>query len=207
MAQGKGTSAVERDPRAEGFRVEDPRRPAYLVLRQPDVAAYVRLNSEDEFLWQQMDGRASIQEMATAYVLRYGRFDFDVIPTLIRKLQAAGFLARAIGFYADHGIRIERVLTDNGSCYRSQRFAATCRRLGIRQLFTRPYTPRTNGKAERFIQTLQNRWAHGAIYANSTERTAALPGWLTHYNFTRRHGSLAHKPPAARLAELEQRPG
>jgi len=88
--------------------------------------------------------------------------------------------------------------------------AATARRctrsplaeLQIRHLFTRPYRPRTNGKAERFIQTLANRWAYGAIYGSSPERTAALAGWLTHYNFRRPHGSLGHKPPGARLREL-----
>ena len=103
------------------------------------------------------------------------------------------------------GVRVERVMSDNGSCYRSAVHAAACRELGLRHLRTQPYRPRTNGKAERFIQTLQRRWAYGAIYGNSAERTAALPGWLTHYNFTRRHGSLGHRPPAARLAELEQR--
>ena len=95
------------------------------------------------------------------------------------------------------------MLSYNGACYRSELHALACGQLGIRRhLFTRPYRPRTNGKAERFIQTLINRWAYGAIYGNSAERTAALPGWLTHYNFTRRHGSLSHKPPATRLREL-----
>ena len=103
------------------------------------------------------------------------------------------------------GITVERVISDNGACYRSRVHAAACRELEIRHLRTRPYRPRTNGKAERFIKTLQNRWAYGAIYGTSAERTAALPGWLTHCNFTRRHGALGHKPPAARLAELEQR--
>jgi len=117
---------------------------------------------------------------------------------------AAGFLRRAVDWFRSMGITVERVMSDNGSCYRSAVHAEACRELGIRHLTTQPYRPRTNGKAERFIQTLQNRWAYGAIYANSAERTAALPGWLTHYNFTRRHGSLGHKPPAARLAELEQ---
>jgi transposase InsO family protein len=120
---------------------------------------------------------------------------------------AAGFLRRAVEWFGSMGITVERVMSDNGSCYRSHVHAQACRELGLRHLFTRPYRPRTNGKAERFIQTLQNRWAYGALYANSGERTAALPGWLTHYNFTRRHGSLGHKPPAARLAELEQRHG
>ena len=75
----------------------------------------------------------------------------------------------------------------------------------LRHLRTQPYRPQTNGKAERFIQTLTNRWAYGAIYGTSAERTVALAGWLTNYNFTRRHGALGHTPPAARLAELEQR--
>ena len=119
---------------------------------------------------------------------------------------AAGFLRRAAEWFKDMGITVERVLSDNGACYRSKAHAEACRELGMRHLFTQPYRPRTNGKAERFIQTLTNRWAYGAIDGSSIERTAALPGWLTHYNFRRRHGSLGHKAPAARLAELEQRP-
>jgi transposase InsO family protein len=122
-----------------------------------------------------------------------------------RAVSAIGFLRRAVEWFGSMGIAVERVMSDNGSCYRSKAHASACRELGLKHLFTQPYRPRTNGKAERFIQTLQNRWAYGAIYANSAERTAALPGWLNHYNFTRRHGSLGHKAPAARLAELEQR--
>ena len=118
---------------------------------------------------------------------------------------AAGFLSRAVAWFRSMGIRVERVMSDNGSCYRSAIHAIACRELGLRHIRTQPYRPRTNGKAERFIQTLQNRWAWGAVYSSSAERTAALPGWLSHYNFSRRHGSLGHKPPAARLAELEQR--
>lgn len=122
-----------------------------------------------------------------------------------RAVTAAGFLGRAVQWFASMGIAVERVMSDNGSCYRSHVHADACRELGLRHLFTQPYRPRTNGKAERFIQTLQNRWAYGAIYGSSMERTAALPGWLDHYNFRRPHGSLGHKAPAARLAELEQR--
>ena len=120
---------------------------------------------------------------------------------------AAGFLRRAVAWFASLGITVERLMSDNGSCYRSTVHAVACRELGLRHLFTQPYRPRTNGKAERFIQTLQNRWAYGALYGSSAERTAALPGWLAYYNFRRRHGSLAKKAPAARLAELEQRHG
>ena len=120
---------------------------------------------------------------------------------------AAGFLRRACEWFRSLGIGVERVMSDNGSCYRSAVHARACRELGLRHLHTRPYRPRTNGKAERFIQTLARRWAYGALYGSSSERTAALPGWLDHYNFRRRHGSLGHRPPAARLAELEQRHG
>jgi transposase InsO family protein len=119
---------------------------------------------------------------------------------------AAGFVQRAVAWFSSFGITVERVLSDNGACYRSNAHANALAQLGIRHLFTRPYRPRTNGKAERLIQTLTNRWAYGAIYGSSAERTAALPGWLTHYNFTRPHGSLSHKPPGTRLHELTNQP-
>lgn len=124
-----------------------------------------------------------------------------------RGATAAGFVSRAIAWFSSFGITVERVLSDNGACYRSKTHALTLAELDIRHLFTRPYRPRTNGKAERFIQTLTHRWAYGAIYGSSAERTAALPGWLNHYNFTRPHGSLSHKPPGARLRELTNVPG
>jgi transposase InsO family protein len=112
---------------------------------------------------------------------------------------AIGFLERAIAFYAGHGINVERVMTDNGSAYVSHAHQIACQRLAIRHIRTRPYRPRTNGKAERFIQTLTHRWAYGRSYASSAERTAALTSWLDHYNFKRPHGSLSHKPPGSRL--------
>ena len=93
---------------------------------------------------------------------------------------------------------VERVLTDNGSAYRGVVHAVACRRLGIRHLRTRPYRPQTNGKAERFIRTLLNGWAYGAIYRSSHERTRALDGWLWHYNHRRRHSALGHQPPISR---------
>jgi transposase InsO family protein len=120
---------------------------------------------------------------------------------------AVGFLKRAIAFYRRHGIHVERLMTDNGSAYRSSVHAIACRLLGIRHLRTRPYRPRTNGKAERFIRTLLGGWAYGAIYGTSRERTAALDGWLWTYNHRRPHGSLSHKTPIARLNELNNLPG
>jgi transposase InsO family protein len=120
---------------------------------------------------------------------------------------AAGFLRRAVAFYRRHGISVERVMSDNGACYRSAIHALACRMLGLRHLRTRPYRPRTNGKAERFIRTLLAGWAYGAIYGSSAERTTALDGWLWTYNHRRPHGALSHKPPIARLNELNNLTG
>jgi transposase InsO family protein len=114
---------------------------------------------------------------------------------------AIAFLRRAVGFYRRHGITVEQLITDNGSAYRSTVHAIACRTMGIRHLRTRPYRPQTNGKAERFIRTLLGGWAYGALYRNSTERTAALDGWIDYYNHHRRHSALGHKPPIARLNE------
>jgi transposase InsO family protein len=119
-----------------------------------------------------------------------------------KAITAIGFLRRAVQHYAAYGITVERLLTDNGSAYRSTIHAIACRALGIRHLRTRPYRPQTNGKAERFIRTMLGGWAYGAIYRSSTERNAALTGWLDWYNTRRPHGALSHKPPIARLNEL-----
>ena len=115
---------------------------------------------------------------------------------------AVGFLHRALAWFAERGVRVERVMTDNGSPYVSAVHASACRELGIRHLRTQPYRPRTNGKAERFIQTMLREWAYGRLYGSSAERASQLPGWLERYNYRRKHGSLGHRPPAARLNEL-----
>src|SRR5436305_7834354 len=115
---------------------------------------------------------------------------------------AAGFLRRAVAHYRAHGIQVERVMTDNGSCYRALVHALACKALGLKHLRTQPYRPRTNGKAERFIRTMLGGWAYGAIYGNSQERRAALAGWLDFYNRRRPHGSLGHQPPLQRLEAL-----
>ena len=119
-----------------------------------------------------------------------------------RKETACAFLRRAVAWFAAQGIAVERILTDNGSAYRSHLHRATCLELGIRHSRTRAYRPRTNGKAERFIKTLTERWAYGAIYGSSAERTAALASWLRFYNHRRPHASLARQSPAQRLGWL-----
>lgn len=130
------------------------------------------------------------------------RLAYAEVLTDEKAVTAIGFLRRAIQFFQRHGITVERVLTDNGSAYVSTLHAIACRTLGIRHLRTRPRRPQTNGKAERFIRTLQAGWAYGAIYASSAERTAALDGWLHRYNHHRQHSGIGRQTPATRLNNL-----
>jgi transposase InsO family protein len=111
-----------------------------------------------------------------------------------------GFLERAIAWFATHGVIVKELLTDNGSAYVSKMWAEACAKRGLVHIRTRPYRPRTNGKAERFIQTLLREWAYGQSYPSSAARARQLPRWLHHYNHTRLHGSLGHKPPMSALA-------
>ncbi|HEX6459586.1 MAG TPA: IS481 family transposase [Thermoleophilaceae bacterium] len=115
---------------------------------------------------------------------------------------AVGFLKRAVTWFSERGIGIREVMTDNGAAYVSFAHRDACAQLGIRHLRIKPGRPRTNGKAERFIQTLKNEWAYARIYGSSAERTEALSFFLNHYNFRRPHGSLGHKPPASRLTNV-----
>jgi transposase InsO family protein len=131
----------------------------------------------------------------------YSRLAYAEVLDDERASSAIAFLRRAIAFFGRHGITVRRVMTDNGSAYRAHQHRLACQQLALKHTFTRPYRPRTNGKAERFIQTLINDWAYGRLYANSTERTATLSTWLDHYNYTRPHGSLGHKPPSSRLTK------
>ena len=116
-----------------------------------------------------------------------------------RKGSAIEFLKASVAHYAAHGVTIKRLLTDNGSAYRSKLFNKTWQALGIKHSFTRPYTPRTNDKAERFIQTCLREWAYGRTWNNSQERTSWLPVFLDSYNNRREHSALGYGPPASRL--------
>ena len=125
----------------------------------------------------------------------------EVLPTLTAR-DAVAFLRRAVAWFRERGVVIRAVMSDNGSAYVAHAHRRALAELGLKHLRIRPYRPRTNGKAERFIQTLLNEWAYERIYGSSAERTAALPLFLDRYNFRRPHGSLGHKPPAARLTNL-----
>jgi len=120
-----------------------------------------------------------------------------------KKESAIAFLKAAVAFYASLGITVERVMTDNGSCYRSKAFARACRKLGLKHVRTKPYTPKTNGKAERFIQTALREWAYAVAYPTSDSRAAQLPVWLHRYNWHRPHGSLKSLTPISRLGWTE----
>ena len=128
----------------------------------------------------------------------HSRIAFSEIFPNQKAASAAAFLRHAVRYYARLGIPIRRLLTDNGVCYRSGLMQRTCQQLGIRQRFTRPYTPQTNGKAERFIQTALREWAWARPYQNSEQRRHELPGWLHEYNWHRPHASLDHAPPISR---------
>jgi transposase InsO family protein len=120
-----------------------------------------------------------------------------------KKESAIAFLKAAIAYYASLGVTVARVMTDNGSCYRARDFASACRELGLKHIRTKPFTPKTNGKAERFIQTALREWAYAQAYPSSHRRGQELPIWLHRYNWHRPHGSLKSKPPISRLALSE----
>ena len=118
-----------------------------------------------------------------------------------RSETAIGVLRRATAWFADQGVTVERVLSDNGACYRSHAWRDACSELAIRHKRTRPYRPQTNGKIERFHRTLADGWAYARFYESETERRAALPGWIHFYNHHRRHSAIG-APPLSRLNNL-----
>lgn len=127
------------------------------------------------------------------------RIAFTQIKPNEKKRSATTFLRAAVAYYEKLGVKVERVMTDNGSCYRSRAFARACKQLGLRHLRTKPYTPKTNGKAERFIQTCLREWAYARAYNTSVQRAEELPFWMHRYNWHRPHGSIGSMPPITRL--------
>ncbi len=131
------------------------------------------------------------------------RIAFAEVMSNERKRSAIAFLKAAVAYYESLGVRVERVMTDNGSCYKSFAFARACKRLGLKHIRTKPYTPRTNGKAERFIQTCLREWAYAQAFHHSRERTKELPYWLHRYNWHRPHAGIGAKTPISRLGLTE----
>jgi len=129
----------------------------------------------------------------------HSRIAFAKIMGSERKRSATVFLKAALAYYASLGVKVERVMTDNGACYKSFAFRRACKRLGLRHIRTKPYTPRTNGKAERFIQSSLREWAYAHAYRNSQQRKEELPSWLHRYNWHRPHAGIDDKVPISRL--------
>lgn len=133
----------------------------------------------------------------------HSRLSFTQIHANEKAASAVAFLKAAIAWYKKLGVKVVRVMTDNGSCYKSKAFAKACKKLKLKHLRTKPYTPRTNGKAERFIQTALREWAYAIAYPTSDHRAAELPVWLHRYNWHRPHGGIKDQTPISRLALTE----
>jgi len=133
----------------------------------------------------------------------HSRISFAEIKPDQKQRSAVAFLKAAVAYYASLGVTVERVMTDNGSCYKAFAFRRACKRLGLRHIRTKPYTPKTNGKAERFIQTSLREWAYAYAYENSRQRKNQLPTWLHHYNWHRPHAGIDDKTPISRLGLTE----
>ena len=129
----------------------------------------------------------------------HSRIAFTSIYPDEKAVSAIAFLKAAIAFYANLGVTVERVMTDNGSCYKSFAFRDACKALGLRHIRTKPYTPKTNGKAERFIKTALNEWAYARTYQTSDQRAAHLPEWTHSYNWHRPHGGIGSEKPISSL--------
>jgi transposase InsO family protein len=192
------SSLKDLDPRASIVRYEHAHPGALLHIDTKKLGRIVRPSHRVTG-----DRRDSVDgagwEFAHVAIDDHSRAGFVQIHVDERKDSAVAFLQNAVAYYAALGVRIERLLTDNGSAYRSKLFAKVCQALGIKHSFTRPYRPQTNGKAERFIQTCLREWAYVRSYDNSAERTRLLPAFLNFYNARRPHSALGFKPPATRL--------
>jgi len=152
---------------------------------------------------QQGKSRGAGWEFVHVCIDDASRLAFSRILPDEKKESAVAFLHAAVAYYQSLGVTVARVMTDNGSCYKSFDFRDACRDLGLRHIRTRPYTPKTNGKAERFIQTCLREWAYAQAYPTSDRRAEELPIWLHRYNWHRPHGSLKSRPPISRLALTE----
>lgn len=208
MALSTVSAILQRIGLGKRSRLEPPEPPNRYECARPgellhiDVKKLARFHRPGHRLLGRGPGRfetAAGYEYLHVCVDDHSRLAYVELLPDERAESAIAFLRRARAFFAARGLRCERLLTDNGSAFVARRYAAACQALGLRHTRTRPRRPRTNGKAERFIQTVLNEWAYARLYASSEERARALPLWLNHYNYRRPHGSLGHQPPSSRL--------
>jgi transposase InsO family protein len=222
-ALGEAPSTVHRVLRRLGApRLRDLDRPTRVVVRYErerpgelvhvDVKKQGRIPAGGGWRIHGRDRRAGSRRLRGqgydfihAAVDDRSRLAYAEILTDERKETASAFMARAIGFFADRGITVERVLTDNGSCYRSKPFARVLAEAGIGHRRTRPYRPQTNGKVERFNLTLKWEWAYSRPYGTNASRTEALERWLHHYNYHRPHMAHAGRTPITVLNNVPRK--
>ena len=190
-------------------RLEPPELPNRYERRRPGELVHVDVKKLGRFgaAGKRMVGRRNASrgfgwEFVHVMVDDHSRLAYVEVLADERGESAAAFLRRGVAWFKERGVVVRRVMSDNGACYLSTVHKVACRELGLRHIRTKPYRPRTNGKAERFIQTLLREWAYARLYGSSAERLSQLPGWLTHYNFRRPHGSLGHRAPATRINDL-----
>jgi transposase-like protein len=204
-------STVARWIRLLGFCMLSERKPAEAVQRyehqQPgdllhlDIKRLARIERPGKRVTgdPRQRSRGGGYEQLHVCIDDNSRVAYEEILPDAKGATAAAFLERCVAFFASCSVTVKRVLTDNGPCYHSRKFKHACRRLGIRNGYTRPYRPQTNGKAERFIRTTLNEWAWPTRFESSQHRKQDLRRWLVHYNLKRKHSALGHRPPASRL--------
>lgn len=189
----------ELDP-AEPVRRYERERPGEMI--HMDIKKLGRFNRVGHRITGDRHGQSSARGIGWEFVHvcidDHSRIGFAEIMPDEKKESAVAFLKAAIDWYASLGITVERVMSDNGSCYRSSAFNKACAASGVRHIFTKPYTPKTNGKAERFIQSSLREWAYASAYETSDHRARALPHWLHHYNWHRPHAGIKGKQPISR---------
>jgi transposase InsO family protein len=197
-----GTSRIPRAARPEAVRYERERPGELLHIDTKRLGRFHHVGKAILHDGVQRSPRAGWHHLHVA-IDDHTRLAYCEILAGHGATHSSAFLKRAVAWFAtEHGIRIERVLTDNGHAYRSHPWRDTCRSLGIAHRRTRPYTPRTNGKAEAFIGTALREWAYRYAYPTSTKRTRALNGWVRWYNRRRPHSSLGNRPPISRVAQV-----
>jgi transposase InsO family protein len=190
---------------AEPVRRYERDRPGEMI--HIDIKKLGRFNKIGHRITGDRTGQSNSRGVGWEYVHvaidDHSRIAFAKVMPSEKKQSAIVFLKDAVAYYDSLGVKVERVMSDNGSCYKSFAFRRTCRRLGLKHIRTKPYTPKTNGKAERFIQTSLREWAYAQAYPNSRERKAELPIWLHRYNWHRPHAGIDDKTPISRLGLTE----
>jgi transposase InsO family protein len=214
MARSTVSATLARQGLGPQRALQPPRPPCRYERRQPgellhlDTKKLGRFSRPGHRVTGRRDGkdRGIGWDLVHVAIDDHSRIAYAEILADESPRSCAAFLAKALRWFADQGIRVRRVLTDNGNGYRSHRFREACQSLQLRHLRTRPRTPQTNGKAERFIQSLLREWAYARLYPSSVVRAQQLPRWLRFYNEDRPHASLAYQPPISRRPPLcEQR--